>query len=778
MRTERFPHDPVASEVISSLSQSLSLPLPIAEWLWRRGVQSAEDWRALNDEGPLSSPYALPDMDRAVAEILAALDAGRRIRIHGDYDADGVTATAVMVRGIQEIAPSAAVDFHIPNRFDEGYGLGEEAVERAADEGIDLLITVDCGSSSPAAAALAESRGIGLVITDHHGLPSSLPQARALVNPERMARPNRLSGAGVAWQVVRALGERVGKAMPEALMAIAAVGTVADVVPLRDDNRKLVRQGLEVLRAGKVPGISALAERAGRSARYLTASDIAFYIGPRLNAVGRMADAAPAVELLSNPAPAILAHLVDALEAANAERRRVESELLQAAWDQLHEYQAVDGALPAFMVLGGEGWHHGVVGIVASRLKEILRRPVAVIGWEGDTGKGSARSVEGLHLLAHLRMHAEQFTKLGGHRGAAGFSLPRQSVLGLARRLSDKLPAAVLALRYRGEPVDGLLSAEAIDAAVLRWLERLEPTGHGFEPPRWMVRGTVREASPMGQAGRHLRFRFERVPWTGLAFSAGDKAGRVKSGEPLWTVGRLAWDVWRSTREARWHADGLLTEPTTAPWQDRVRLEPPPDPLSGTTVYIVDSQRDLASLKRLGVTVYDWTDPIAERAVVEERVRRGWCSTAAFSQWRPWPAWDSVADQVIWRGPPIHREGLAWAANLLADGGQIWIDSGWLTETRRDRLLAKWRRLVPDRGHLGVLWRALQAGQSPLLAGRGVFRELGLDFRINDSGQRARLTDAPAYRQAWRARGAAEEERRLDSAEWIVGRTRRHHAME
>ncbi len=777
MRTESFPHDPIASEVISSLSQALSLPRPIAEWLWRRGIHSVEDWQALNDEGPLSSPYDLPDMNRAVNEIVAALDAGQRIRVCGDYDADGVTATAVMLRGLGEIAPSAAVDFHIPNRFDEGYGLGEEAVERAADEGIELLITVDCGSSSPAAAALTEARGMRLVITDHHGLPSSLPKARALVNPERMARPNRLSGAGVAWQVMRALAERTGVVISEQLIAIAAIGTVADVVPLRDDNRKLVRQGLAALRAGKVPGISALTERAGRNARHLTASDLAFYIGPRLNAVGRVADAAPAVELLTGPA-ADLPSLVDTLEAANAERRRIEKELVQKAWEQLDEYQVDGSRLPAFVVLGGEGWHHGVVGIVASRLKELLRSPVAVIGWEGDTGKGSARGVEGLHLLQHLRMHAERFTKLGGHRGAAGFSLLRQSAWDLSQQLSDKLPAQVLALRYRGKAVDGLLDAEEIDAAVLNWLDRLEPTGHGFEPPRWMIRGTVGEASTMGQQGNHLRFRFQRVPWTGLAFQAGVKAARMKPGEALWTAGRVEWNVWRSTREARWYVDAILTEPTVGIWQHRVRIEPPPDPLPGRIVYIVDSQRDLAALKRRGVTAYDWTDPIAERTVLEDRVRRGLFRTAAFCQWRPWPEWNSVADQVIWQGAPLHREALAWAASLLTDNGQIWIDSRWLTEARRDRLIVKWRRLVPDRDRLGVLWRALQTGQSPLLAGRRVFRELSLDFGANGRGRRARLTDAPGYRHAWLGRCAAEGERQLDTAEWIGGRTKRDHAME
>ncbi len=759
MRTQLYPLlPPVSRETLTELSQTWSVPIPIAEWLWRRGIRTLSDFKSLTAEPEISSPYLLPDMSRAVAVLEQALTTHQSIRIHGDYDADGVTATAVMLRGLRELDSTAVVDFHIPNRFDEGYGLSEEAVLQAADDGVQLLITVDCGSSSQEAAALAATLGLRLLITDHHGLSSPLPRAEAVVNPERMANPNRFSGAGVAFQLIRALSQQLNLPISNRLLAIAAIGTVADVVPLRGDNRALVAMGLAQLRLGQVKGVNMLVERIGRSRPHLQASDLAFYLGPRLNAVGRMADAAPAVALLINDHEPELPAVVDQLEAANHQRREVERQLLDQAWLQLDEWQQGGRTLPPFVVVGGSGWHHGVIGIVASRLKESLRSPVAVIGWQDDEGKGSARSVDGLDLLTHLRGSGDAFLKLGGHRGAAGFSLTRQSLPDLARRLSRDLPKTVIRQRYQGPPIDGRYSADDLSVEVSKWLERLEPTGHGFEPPRWMVRGTIGDVHAMGAGGDHLRFHWVGAKWPAIAFQSGSKVAQMPPGGSVWAVGQLQWDTFKNRRQLRFRCDQVLTPAKRRSWKDTVKFSPPPEHLSGLVLWVVGDQSSLVQLSRRGVPSYSWTHPLAERAVLSHQVERGLIAAVALSQWRPWPEWEEVAEHIVWLCRPFSQEALGLAANLLTTTGTQWLDPQWINAKSQDGVLTKWRRLVPDRDRLSSLWRLKRSGYSPMMAGQAIFQELGLDPQAFNPQARRDLMDSPSYRYAWTLRTSAEAE--------------------
>lgn len=751
MRDTPYPKGPPITPEVRAVAQDLGVPELIARVLVNRGVTTREGLARLIAPPDRAGPAALPDLDRAVSILAEALRTGRHIRVHGDYDADGVTATAVLVRGLRHLGGAGArVDYHIPNRFDEGYGLSPESVERARRDGVDVLVTVDCGASSQEAAELARTLGLTLVITDHHALSWPLPTAEAVVNPERMAKPNRFSGAGVALQLTLALAAETGGAVPAALEPIAAVGTVADVVPLTGDNRALVASGLEMLRRGVPPGLKVLVEAAGRDLAHLTADDLAFYVGPRLNAAGRMGDPAPAVEVLLAPGESEAGPWVAALEEANRRRRDTERALLEAAWDEVWTLAERLGELPRFVVVGGENWHPGVIGIVAARLERALGRPVAVIGWDGGEGRGSARSAGALNLVQHLRRHDDLFLRLGGHAGAAGFSLARTPPTEISRRLSEDL--AETAGGDSDGAVDGVISAADLTDETLAWLARLEPFGHGFERPRWRVRGTIGSVARVGSQGEHLRFRFRQNGLPGIWFRAeGDDPPEEMA---LWTVGTVEFGYWRGAVRAQWHADLVDAPPKSGEWAGRVVTGLPAGRLDEPAVFIAGSQRELRRLREDGAAAYDWTRTRGERRALVEAFNRGRVSRLAFSGWRPWPPLAGRAATVVFAAAPVPLESLGWAARFLAPGGSIRLaESSW-EASARERVAAKWRRLVPAREELGRLWVALRAGKAPLWPGRAVFAELGLDPN-EPPGVKRDLWESPSYRQGWAWRTAA-----------------------
>ncbi|MDA8193696.1 MAG: single-stranded-DNA-specific exonuclease RecJ [Thermaerobacter sp.] len=746
MKSQAFYLRAVDEEALARLGRDLGVSPLLARVLWLRGVRDRQAYRDLVDgDPPLSAASCLPDMERAVAAIRAALQDGQRIRIYGDYDADGVTATAVMMRGLAPWARPGQVDWEIPNRFDEGYGLHPEAVERAFADGVRLLITVDCGSSSPDAARLAALRGVGLVITDHHALAADLPVAAALVNPERMPTPDRLSGAGVALQVIRALA---GEDPPAALWGIAAIGTVADVVPLIGSNRAIVRRGLDALRSGSVPGIRAMCAAEGRDAAYLTAEDLGFFVGPRLNAAGRMGDARPAVLALLADSGLRAQPLVDQMRELNLARRETERQVRQAAWEQLGRRSPE--RLPDFVVVGGEGWHEGVVGIVASRLREALGRPVAVISWADSEGKGSARSVEGFDLIGHLRRNQDLFLRLGGHAGAAGFSLSRplatdQGNALLAQRLSAGIPAAVRAQHYWGTPVDAAVSAREMTAGDLDGIRRLEPFGRGFERPRFLVSGVVQSAQTVGAGGHHLRLALAGAPLGAIAFGEGDLSPGLRPGSPVRVVAEIEWQRYRGTETPGWRVSQVHGASPAVPWQpvtrrgsasaadERQRL-----------IYVVDSPREQIRWARtVSAAVYHPARPPGELRVLEAACQSGAVTRLVVSQWRAWPRLKGWADAVVWLAAPRHQLALAETAALLAPGGWQWLDPNLDSSGLRQ----KRERLAPDRNRLGQAWRRWTAGRMGLQIGREIFAELQLVPGQTPVGKRS-LTESFSYAMA------------------------------
>ncbi|MCY0886762.1 MAG: single-stranded-DNA-specific exonuclease RecJ [Firmicutes bacterium] len=758
---------PEERQGMAALAGRTGLPDPVVRVLWNRGIRTPEALEDLLRAGKRAGdPWALPDMEAAVRALRTAIARRARIRVYGDYDADGITALALLVRALE--AAGARVDWRVPNRFDEGYGLQTEAVEAAVREGVDLLVTVDCGTSSLEAAERARRAGLDLIITDHHALGPELPPARAVVNPERGGRPDPLSGAGVALWLARALLGESG--VPETCWGLAAVGTVADVVPLTGDNRTVVLRGLGVLRRGLVPGVEALLVREGRVADDLDEEGLAFLIGPRLNAAGRMGAAEPAVQLLLAASRGEAEPLARVLADLNRSRQAVEREVLAAAWLALPRDGR--GRLPDFVVVHGPGWHEGVIGIVAGRLREALARPVAVVS-EGDgTGpaKGSARGVPGLDLVAHLARYRDLFLGLGGHRGAAGFSLDPVRVPELAERLGQSLDPVLRRRQFEGVAVDAVLPAAAVDPEVTRWLGRLAPFGHGFEPPRFVLAGEVEAARTLGRDGRHLRFRWRPHGMPGVAFGAGGVLGNGESGPALAGPGTVRVRRWRGREQAEWQAVELPCAAPQAAFGPRLRLGPAPEPLSGRVIRVVDSDRRVRQRAReLGAEPYHWGRPRGELRVAEVWAQADRVRCLVVSQWRPWPRHlEGWADAVVWEVLPRSRRALAESAAWLNPGGQIWYDPGD-EERQRERLLRKADRLVPARERLGRLWRAWEAGRSPLLPGRAVLEELELRPGEVEPGRRRPLTDSALFRLARAEWAEVRADQRLGVQAWAAG---------
>lgn len=416
------------------LSRELKLPLLLARILVQRGFGDPDATRrflssSLNSDLP--PPQLLAGMDDAVRRICGALRDGERICVWGDYDVDGTTGVAVLVSFLREIGGEPM--FYIPHRIDEGYGMSRQGIESLHSGGIALIITVDCGISNADEVAYARSLGMDVVIVDHHQLPERLPdEAVAVINPQRpdCTFPDKgLCAAGLAFYLVIGLRANLREAgwfesgvTPDIRrhLDIVALGTIADMVPLRGTNRVLTRRGLLELGASTRPGIVALREAVGMPAGVVDAGTVAFQLGPRINAAGRMDTAAKVVEMLTTDSPETAGEIARELDGHNRERRETEVQVLDEALAQINERQLRD---QWSIVVGKQGWHPGVLGIVASRIVERFHRPTIVIGFEAGEGKGSGRSIRGFHMVQGMQKCADLLGRFGGHEYAGGLSI-------------------------------------------------------------------------------------------------------------------------------------------------------------------------------------------------------------------------------------------------------------------------------------------------------------------------------------------------------------------
>ncbi|MGN8896876.1 single-stranded-DNA-specific exonuclease RecJ [Flavonifractor sp. HCP28S3_F3] len=490
--------------------EAAGIPPLAAMVLCARGLDTPEKAAAFLDSslGQLRDPLLMKDMDKAAARVARALEAGETIAVYGDYDVDGITSTCLLTDFLR--SEGGQVIPYIPDRMEEGYGLNTDALDTLQREGVSLVVTVDCGITAVEEADHARALGVDLVITDHHECKSRLPQAEAVVDPHRSDCPypfKCLAGVGVALKLVLALG---GPARQRELLEryadLAAVGTVADVMSLTGENRTIVRLGLEGLRRTRRPGLKALLREAGLEERPLTSGTIGYTLAPRINASGRMGRAALAGELLLTDSPARGEELAAELCQLNRDRQAIEAEIYE-------ECEALAQALPQqqryALVLAGEHWHQGVVGIVASRLADKYSCPAFMICLQDGKGKGSCRSFAGFNLFAALEHCAPLLEGFGGHELAAGFTIREENIPAFAQAMNDYVRAAtggeemVSVLDIDAEVEDpGLLTLEGAES-----LDLLEPYGAGNPKPVFSLSGCLITALSEVGGGRHLKLK-------------------------------------------------------------------------------------------------------------------------------------------------------------------------------------------------------------------------------------------------------------------------------
>lgn len=453
----------------------------------------------------LSSPFRIPGMDRAVARIRQALKEGERILVHGDYDADGVVSTALLVRNLQRLGGQVLT--YIPDRFSEGYGVSEEGIRYAQDQGVSLIITVDCGITAVKEVAQARSLGIDVVVTDHHLPQEVLPQAVAVVNPRLMEDGEDLAGVGVVFKLLDALytDMDLDKTSLYWDLDLVALGTVADLMPLVGENRILVHYGLKVLSQTRKAGLKALKEVARLHRSAIQPWHISFVFGPRLNVAGRLRHARLALRLLTTRDGPTALRLANLLDQENRRRQKLERKIMDEAIEKI-ESNRMD-TLPV-MVVAGDAWHEGVIGIVASRLVERYERPTVVIAVENGWGKGSGRSVPGFHLFEALYAHRHLLEAFGGHQMAAGLRIRRNRISQLRHALVRYVETHMPEPPQPEVDVDFILCDPSwlTDPRLPEEFDKLRPFGMGNPYPTFVVPGAqvIQRSRPSRKTHRYL----------------------------------------------------------------------------------------------------------------------------------------------------------------------------------------------------------------------------------------------------------------------------------
>lgn len=549
----------VDEQARSQLADSLNLSPLMAQLLLSRGLSTPDEaWRFLKPSlQDLPSPFLLSDMDQAVARVERAIRAQELICIYGDYDLDGISASAVLMSFLSHY--HARLRLFIPLRERDGYGLQQAPLERLIAEGVKLVITCDNGTSAHDEILLARAHGVDVIVTDHHTLPSTLPPAVAVLNPMRPETPASfrvLSGAGVAFMLVLGLRKTLRESMAHIqppnlrrMLDLVTLGTVADVVPLTGVNRILVRVGLEELSARRRVGLQMLMNSAGiESDEEIGTMAVGFRLAPRLNAAGRLEDAAAAVELLLTNDSARAHELAGLLERLNRRRQTLEEEILGEIRDALKNMP--DAHLRSSHVFGANHWHPGVVGVVAARLVEMTHRPGIVLAFPDTIGRGSARSIPGFDLMPALRGCAELLERYGGHAMAAGMSLHRDK-LEQFRAQFEAASAQQLAERPRGRVlmIDANLDLNQVTESLLTDLEQLKPFGPGnVEPVFCSSNVRVLDQRTVGRGHLKLRLAQEGKILAGIGFRLAAKVGNIGAQGPVAMAFYPEFNTWRGGR--------------------------------------------------------------------------------------------------------------------------------------------------------------------------------------------------------------------------------------
>ncbi len=513
---KRWILTPSNPDLALALSRSQKISPLTAQILLNRELRDPEEiTRFLHPSlAHLPEPAQMMGMEQAVARLIRAIQNQELITIYGDYDVDGTTATALLMNFFKSVG--ARVDFYIPHRVKEGYSLNEAALKKIREGGTRVVVTVDNGISAVREAEVARSLGIDLIITDHHEVPETLPPAYAILNPKQKGDSfpgKQLAGVGVAFYLLVGLRQALREAGALAdrepnlrqALDLVAVGTIADMAPLTGINRILVREGLQVLQQTSRVGLKALKEVSGLEGDEVRADQVAFWIGPRINAVGRLEDAALGVRLLLSEDPGEARDLAQRLDGANQSRKELEDEIAQEAFAVI-EAQGLHQRFRSLVVAQGH-WHQGVIGIVASRLVEKFHLPSIVLTQDGGDWKGSARSIRGLHLVEALHACGDLLRKFGGHAYAAGLSLPQENLEKFQERFDQRVRAKLQEEDFQPSlTLDVESDLVALTPEFLEELRCLQPFGLGNPTPQFMLRGvTVQQSRIVG--AKHLRLK-------------------------------------------------------------------------------------------------------------------------------------------------------------------------------------------------------------------------------------------------------------------------------
>lgn len=536
------------------LARQLNLSPLMGSILAARGIHDADDVSRLlhGHLEELHDPLLMSGMQEAVPRIRQALEQGERILIYGDYDADGASSTSLMIQLMRRL--DADFEYYIPHRSKEGYGLHISALEQAKARGVSLIITVDTGISAVEQIAFASLAGMDVIVTDHHEPPVQLPQAYALINPKLPYCPypfKGLAGVGVAYKLAAAL---LNHEVPNEWLELVAIGTIADLMPLTDENRILVKLGLQSMSRSAFPGVRALLQIAGWKGGEVSSTQVAFGLAPRINASGRMSHANLAVELLTENDDERAGQEAIALDQLNKERQELVEDILEQALEQVGEKKR-DPERPDVIVVAGEGWNVGVVGIVASKILERYYRPVIVLAINPETGecKGSARSIPGFDIYEALTDCSDLLHHYGGHPSAAGMSLHRRELGEFEQRLNRYAE-----LKMEPEQLVPWMESDVecalgdITLPALEQLELLAPYGMGNPQPRLMIRGaSLQEAKQMGKDGKHLRLllRQQDILMEAVCFGKGDLACCLSEMAEVDLIAEAGINEWNGSRK-------------------------------------------------------------------------------------------------------------------------------------------------------------------------------------------------------------------------------------
>lgn len=494
-------------DTAAAIAEDFCLDPFAALLLVSRGMSEYEDIEQfLFCDDIMSDPFEIVDIDKAVERIGKAVDNYEKIMIFGDYDADGVTSTSLLY--LYLISKGANVSFYIPDRVSEGYGISLDAVRKFKEQDVKLIITVDNGISAVEETNLANELGMDVVITDHHKVGDVLPNAVAVVNPHRLDDESEFkeyAGVGVAFKLVCALDGDIDNVLNQ-YADLVAIGTLADVVSVTDENRVIIKKGIRKINRNPRIGIEALKEIANVNSKEMNASSVAFSIAPRINAAGRMESAMLAAKLLMSDSISQANEIAQKIDKANRERQAVENEITQKAIEYIENNDKVKYA--PVIVVAGEGWHHGVIGIVASRLVSRYGKPAVVITTDGDEGKGSCRSIEGYSIYDALLSVNDMLTHFGGHTLAAGFGIKSKDIDLFRERLCDHM--STYDMPFPTLNVDFNIKPSFITDSLLATLQMFEPYGVDNTQPCFSMKNvTIKSIRPVGE-GKHLRLIFTK----------------------------------------------------------------------------------------------------------------------------------------------------------------------------------------------------------------------------------------------------------------------------